>query len=279
MNLPLRSRQRRIGPLLFALTATLYGCVATTITNEPDVRGTNGSPAPARKLRILFFTKEAFPDAKHTAAHAIGDRSVPAYLRDRGHTVFVTADSAVFNPTSLQNYDLALFFVTNGLVFDAEQRVAFEGFIRSRKGFAGVHWASYTEYDWPFFNELVGAVFAGHGTEGLKEADLYTMNPDDPIVAFLPSPWRRKDEWYFFRTNPKDNPNLQLLLRIDEVSMNDATYPVAGLTGIHPLAWRHEFHGARSFYTALGHSGESYQEPLFLKSIALGVEWAGAGAP
>jgi type 1 glutamine amidotransferase len=37
--------------------------------------------------------------------------------------------------------------------------------------------------------------------------------------------------------------------------------------------------GGRSFYTALGHTGASYQDELFVRSIALGVEWAGGMGP
>ena len=62
---------------------------------------------------------------------------------------------------------------------------------------------------------------------------------------------------------------------LDETSL-PADYPDAGRTGAHPVAWRQTFQGGRSFYTALGHTGESYADDLFLATVALGVEWAGA---
>jgi type 1 glutamine amidotransferase len=44
-----------------------------------------------------------------------------------------------------------------------------------------------------------------------------------------------------------------------------------------PLAWYHEFEGGRSFYTALGHKKEHYQDPILVKQIAGGIQWAMEG--
>jgi type 1 glutamine amidotransferase len=42
----------------------------------------------------------------------------------------------------------------------------------------------------------------------------------------------------------------------------------------HPIAWFHTYEGGRSFYTALGHTRESYSEPAFLAHVEGGIEWA-----
>ena len=55
-----------------------------------------------------------------------------------------------------------MFFQTTGNVLDSVQQVAFENYIKSGKGFVGVHAASDTEYDWPWYGKLVGAYFASH---------------------------------------------------------------------------------------------------------------------
>ena len=41
-----------------------------------------------------------------------------------------------------------------------------------------------------------------------------------------------------------------------------------------PLAWYHEFEGARVFYTALGHKKEFYSDPMFVKHLTGGILWA-----
>lgn len=224
-------------------------------------------------LRVLFFTRETL--FFHTDAHKLGDDIVPAYLRTRGHEVTVTGDSTTFI-AQLPDNDVALFFVTSGVVFDTAQRAVFEAFIRSGGGFAGVHAASATEIDSPFFVGLVGATFWGHGVgdAGLTVANLDVVDAADPLVSFLPNPWSRRDEWYFFTSKPAENPALTQLLRVEESSLPD-NYPDAGRTGLHPLSWKQHYMGGRSFYTALGHTGASYQDELFVRSIALGVEWAG----
>ena len=40
----------------------------------------------------------------------------------------------------------------------------------------------------------------------------------------------------------------------------------------HPIAWMHEFHGGRSWYTGGGHTEASYAEPDFLKHILGGAQ-------
>ncbi len=46
--------------------------------------------------------------------------------------------------------------------------------------------------------------------------------------------------------------------------------------GYHPIAWRQNYGGGRSFYTAMGHTDESYSEESFVRFLADAVDWAGA---
>jgi type 1 glutamine amidotransferase len=45
----------------------------------------------------------------------------------------------------------------------------------------------------------------------------------------------------------------------------------------HPIAWAHEYDGGRAFYTAGGHTIESFGEPLFRSHLADGILWADGG--
>ena len=38
--------------------------------------------------------------------------------------------------------------------------------------------------------------------------------------------------------------------------------------GDHPISWCHEYDGGRAFYTALGHKGVYWKEPLLLVARA-----------
>jgi type 1 glutamine amidotransferase len=84
----------------------------------------------------------------------------------------------------------------------------------------------------------------------------------------LPSIWRRKDEWYCFREAPRPAVNRVLML-------NEASYTGGTMKGDHPVAWWQEYGGGRAFYTALGHTKESFTEPEFVEHVRRAIIWAG----
>jgi type 1 glutamine amidotransferase len=67
---------------------------------------------------------------------------------------------------------------------------------------------------------------------------------------------------------------VRVLLSIDETS-----YQGGGMGSDHPMAWCQEFEGGRSVYTELGHTKESWSEPLFLAHLRGALRWAAALDP
>lgn len=63
---------------------------------------------------------------------------------------------------NLANYDAVVWVLTSGDVLNADEQVAFENYIRTGGDYAGIHAASDTEYEWPWYDELVGAYFDRH---------------------------------------------------------------------------------------------------------------------
>jgi type 1 glutamine amidotransferase len=94
-----------------------------------------------------------------------------------------------------------------------------------------------------------------------------------PATSGLPTTWNRADEWYDFRDV---QPGSTVLLDIDETSYK--TLSENPTTQPRPIAWFRTFDGGRSFYTALGHTNESWSEPLFLAHVWGGI-LAAAGSP
>jgi len=43
----------------------------------------------------------------------------------------------------------------------------------------------------------------------------------------------------------------------------------------HPITWCHDYEGGRAFYTALGHTSESYSDPIFVGLLTRAIQWAG----
>src|SRR5699024_6516160 len=109
-----------------------------------------------------------------------------------------------------------------------------------------------------WYGKLVGAYFSEHPRP--QQAKLVVHKDQKfPVTDSLPSPWRRKDEWYNFRTAPQD---VHVLVSIDEKSYEGGTNG-----DNHPMVWYHHFDGGRAFYMALGHTAASYKEHAFLQLL------------
>ena len=217
-------------------------------------------------LSVLVFSKtEAFrhdsiPDAV-AALRSLGEAN--------GWTVRRTEDAAEFNDDTLAEVDVVIFCMTTGDVFDSAQQEAFKRYVRSGKGYVGIHSASDTEHEWPWYGEFVGAYFAGHPE--IQPATVIVEDRSHPATTMLPDKWVRTDEHYYFNRNPRDNVNV--LMALDET-----TYAAGdeGAMGDHPIAWYQEFEGGRMFYTGLGHTKASYQDRRFLAHLEGAVVWAAA---
>ncbi len=60
--------------------------------------------------------------------------------------------------------------------------------------------------------------------------------------------------------------SLHVLMTIDE-----NTYTGSRMGTTHPMSWYHTFEGGRAFYTELGHTKESYADPLYLQHLLGGI--------
>jgi len=213
---------------------------------------------------VLVFSRTA--GYRHESI-ADGVAAVEALGREHGWYVQATEDPAWFNDSDLSGRAVVVFLSTTGDVLDPEQQSAFERYIRSGGGFVGIHSASDTEYDWPFYGELVGTYFREHPPT--QEAVVRVESTGHPATHELPPEWRRTDEWYAFGENPR--PSVSVLLSVDETTYEPGS---ATMGTDHPIAWCHTYQGGRAFYTALGHTRESYAEPAFLGHIAGAIDWA-----
>ena len=141
--------------------------------------------------------------------------------------------------------------------------------MHSGHGFVGIHSATDTEYNWPFYTQLVGAQFKAHPA-GVHDGKIVIEDRMHPSTAFLSNQWVRSEEWYNFRANPR--PNVRVLASVDEKSYQ------GGTMGDHPVIWCQEFEGGRSWYTELGHSPAAYHETMFMESVYEGLLWASQAA-
>lgn len=223
------------------------------------------SPAAAQGLddaSVLVFSKT---NGYRHQAIPNGIQALQELGQKHGFEVEATEDSTVFRPDRLSAFDVVVFLNTSGNVVDPAGQEAVRNFIQAGGGYVGIHSASAGEYNWDWYGRLVGAFFDGHPS--IQKATVHVETPSHPSTRMLPVEWTRRDEWYNFRSNPRDS--VQVLLTLDE-----STYEGGTMGDDHPIAWCHEFDGGRSWYTALGHTKASYTSSLFRQHVLGGLRWA-----
>jgi cytochrome c len=247
----------------------LSGCAGT----PPPTPGSNAdanagsnvlvTAAAGRPSLLVFSRTAAF---RHQSIPA-GVAALTQLAEQRGFGLTATEDPTQFEDAFLATFAAVVFLSTSGDVLDATQQAAFERYIAAGHGYVGVHAAADCEYDWPWYGGLVGAYFAGHSDVVPANVELEAVT--HAALNGLPSTWSRTDEWYGFRANPREQ--VTVLLTVDESTFDPGT----GTMGAdHPVAWYHAYQSGRAFYTALGHTAESYVEPAFLEHLSGGIEWA-----
>ena len=213
--------------------------------------------------RILVFTKTA--GFKHESIPA-GVAALKKLARDNNFTIDTTKNAELFTKANLAKYNAVVFLSTTGDVLNSTQEDAFKQYINAGGGFVGIHAATDTEKDWEWYIKMVGAQFLNHPA-GVHQADFKVMDKSHAATAFIQQViWKRTDELYNFT---RFNDDVKVLLTVDE-----STYEGGQHGDFHPMAWYHEYDGGRAFYTAGGHTAESFEEPMFLQHILGGIQYA-----
>ena len=212
--------------------------------------------------RILVFTKMA--GYKHESTPAAYGH-IKSICEQNGIQTDSTSASEKFTREYLAQYDAVVFLNTSGDVLSEEQQNIFIDFIHAGKGFVGIHGASTTEYDWPWFGRLIGNYFDQHPE--IQPAIVRIIDNNHISTRHLPAEWQRTDEWYNFRMPLATD--VTVLAIIDEQTYQGGTNGPQ-----HPFSWYHEFENGRSWYTAGGHAEEHYKNPLFIQHLLGGIQYA-----
>ncbi|MFE7956070.1 MULTISPECIES: ThuA domain-containing protein [unclassified Streptomyces] len=235
-----------------ATAALLLGCATGPATSQP---GDDGK-------RVLVFSKTA--GFRHDSIPD-GVAALKQLGAGGGFTVDATEDAGAFTPGNLRRYDAVVFLSTTGDVLNPAQQRAFEDYVHRGGGYVGIHAAADTEYDWAFYGGLAGAYFQSH--PAIQPATVNVEDRAHPATAHLGPTWERTDEWYNYRSDPRERAHV--LASLDESSYSGGT-----MNGDHPIAWCQEYQGGRAFYTGGGHTKESYADPAFRQHLLGGIRYA-----
>ncbi|MFJ3581983.1 ThuA domain-containing protein [Streptomyces sp. NPDC090127] len=263
-----RKNLLRAGSWLVGTALICAGALPAAASAVPRTDRASTSAAPALEAaadpayQVLVFSRTA------GFRHSSIDDGVAA-LRELGgannFTVDATEDPTAFTTANLARYEAVVFLSTTGDVLNGTQQTAFEQYMRAGGGYVGIHAAADTEYDWPFYAGLAGALFQSHPHN--QTATVAVEDRAHDATAHLGRTWQRYDEWYNYRTNPRTTAHV--LASLDESSYSGGT-----MSGDHPIAWCKDHEGGRAFYTGGGHTDESYAELAFRRHLLGGVRWA-----
>ncbi|PYO09980.1 MAG: cytochrome C [Gemmatimonadetes bacterium] len=220
--------------------------------------------ARSQESRVLVFSKTA--GFRHSSI-GVGRAAIRTLGQENGFSVDATEDAGAFTSKNLARYRAVVFLNTTGDVLDAAQQDDFERYIQAGGGYVGIHSATDTEYDWPWYGRLAGAWFNGHpNNPNVRKGTYRVLDKSHPSTEGFPDTLVREDEFYNFKSI---DPTIHVLVEIDEKSYQGGTNG-----DHHPMSWYHDFDGGRAWYTNMGHTEATFSEPLFLRHLLGGLRYA-----
>jgi uncharacterized protein len=278
-------------------------------------------PAQASPKRVLVvtvtkgFRHSSIPTAERIIAE-LGQRSHeftveyarveptdPQYKGPDGKPDKAKVDAAIkevlaekMSPAALKRYDAVIFANTTGDL-PLPDKEAFLDWIKSGKGFVGMHAATDTFHGYPPYIDMIGAEFKTH--EAQVQVEAINQDQECPICSHLPARWTVFDEIYQFKNF--DRSKVHGLLTLDK-------HPNNKTPGDYPISWCKEYGGqsapiaangaalliekewyrkpGRVFYTSLGHREDVWDPDwkdrknppsvaeAYQAHILAGIEWA-----
>ncbi len=239
-----------------------------------------------RQNRVLIYTRTAGPRHANLGtalaagmnpvlgANNVVQNSLKTWLESEGVVVDWTED--VTQLSSLNRYKAVIFVSTSrdtmwkhGTAISATAavntttnayldaaKVNLRQYMRAGGGFVGVHNALGTEYNWPWYEGLIGNTnYYDHGAN--QNGTVQMVGTAEPSGEGVPASWGFKDEWYNLVPYPT---NVKVLATVDENSLATRRTVHPGHGNFHPVSWCQYYDGGRSFVTSMGHDGLAFTD-------------------
>ena len=261
--------KRILLPLLgMALIALLLSSERGQADRTNSVRSIEGDPANRARPNVLYLTHSA--GFKHDVLPLSQRILKEIGERTGAFETTATDDCSLLSREQLKKYDAVVFYTTGELPISDEQKSAFLDFIRSGKGFVGIHSATDTFYKWPEYGELIGGYFDQHPWH--QEVTINVEDQLHPSTHHLGKSFKLTDEIYQFKDFSRSRVHVVLSL---DASLVDLNKPAVHRTDKDfALAWWRNYGNGRVFYTALGHRPEVWQDERFQQHLLGAVRWA-----
>lgn len=225
-----------------------------------------------RNSTILVYTKNGKGYIHDNIPSAV--EAIKAIGAQEKFTVVVSDDPSVFTEASLKKFRLLVFPSTNNDVFDTDaQRLAFRRYIEAGGGFVGLHSVTGTERNWTWFKMLIGCTFAWHAK--FQAFTVRAMDTEHPSMQGVPLEWKRSDELYFGK---ELYPVTHILMAhqissLDQADKAKIKEHAGAYAEYYPAVWYNHFQGGHVWVSTLGHSKETYLDPVYRNHLLQGLRF------
>ncbi len=257
--------------LVAACVAPARSCPVTEETppDAPEV----AEPVLPKRPRVLFVTQSvgythAVVKRSADGGLSLAETELIAATKDRWD-VETTQDCATFDWSTLSSYDAVVFYTTGELPIPPEGRRLLLNYVSLGGGFVGIHPATDTLYSWPAYGRMIGGYFDGHPWH--QKVRVKVENRDHPATKHLGESFEITDEIYQFKA--WDRKKLQVLLSIDNASIDTKKKGVKREDSDFAVAWCKPYWDGRVFYTSLGHRPDVWKDERYLKHVTEGIAW------
>jgi len=265
-------------------TSLLVVCSFFLVSANAQTESNAAVPPPphAKQIRlkhvlVIGQTKGFEHDSVSAAMAAVYKMGHDTGLWDttmRTDTELLTKKDLGRNAKNLNYFDVLIFASTTGeLDMDASQKQDMMSFIKEDgKGFVGIHAALDTNYTWPEYGEMIGGWFDQHPWMTFN-APIINEDPSFPAVRHFPAAFVKYDEIY----QPKDwsRDKVNVLLSLDASKLDYSNNPrIHRADHDFPVAWSKMYGKGRVFYSTLGHTEESWNDPDIQKMYFEAIKWA-----
>lgn len=228
-----------------------------------------------KNSQVLVYTKNGKGYVHDNIASAVA--ALKELAVENSFTIDVSDDPGVFSESNLKKYTFLIFTSTNNDVFDTdEQRVAFRRYMEAGGGFVGIHSVTGTERNWKWFKQLIGETFSWHAK--FQKFSVKKIDASHPSMQGVPAVWEREDECYFGK---ELYPGIKVLMAHDIHTLNTKEKSqdsllqknLGSFKDYYPAVWYQHFEGGNVWITTLGHSKESYQDPVYKNHLLQGIKF------
>ncbi|MBV9611566.1 MAG: ThuA domain-containing protein [Acidobacteriaceae bacterium] len=176
------------------------------------------------------------------------------------------------NRKNLAYFDALVFASTTGeMDLTEDQERDMMSFIKDDgKGFVGVHAAMDTNYKWPEYGEMIGGWFDEHPWMTFP-APIINEDPSFPAVRHFPKEFVKYDEIYQPKAWAREKVNVLLSLDPNRLDYNNPR--VHRSDHDFAVAWSKMYGKGRVFYSTLGHTPESWDDPEIQKMYFEAIKW------